>query len=226
MKNLLPCLLFLFSLPSSANNLVRIDSTKNDVYYFVSNRNNQDGKYTMYKARTNQSGISSVLIKGNFEVAGFSHMRKAEIAVYNSSNDKLVGIYNSNPKTGNYLIILMPNVKYEFVINSYGYAPIKKIVEIPHYASTNVSEDISHQKMVLRMKEDGVSLTINTNFIEEKEPTLFLLTVYNENKEERHHVELYQASDDEFNALTNRNRRNLKERPGSEFSKPGLMYKT
>lgn len=192
-------------------NLLRGDSTKNDVYYFVSNRNNQNGKYTMYKARTNQSGLSSVLIKGNFSVDGYNHMRKAEIAVYNISNDKLVGIYNTNPKTGNYLIILVPNVKYEFVINAYGYAPIKKIVEIPHYASTNVSDDISTQKMVLRRKENGISLTLNTQFIEEKEPTLFLLTVYNENREESHHVELYQANEDEFNELTNRNRRSLKE---------------
>jgi predicted Zn-dependent protease len=187
------------------------DSTKSDVYYFVSNRSNTDGNYTMYKARTNQSGISSCLIKGNFEVEGFAHMRKAEISVYNISNDELVGIYNTNPQTGNYLIILVPNVKYEFVINAYGYAPIKKVVEIPNYASTNVLDEISSQKMLLKMNEKNVSLSLSTWLIEEKEPTLFLLTVYNENKEETHHVELYQASDEEFNEITERDRRKLKE---------------
>ncbi len=187
------------------------DSTHTNTYYFVSNRSNSDDKYTMYKARTNQSGISSCLIKGNFEVEGFDHMKKAEIAVYNISNDELVGIYNTNPKTGNYLIIVVPNVKYEFVINAYGYAPIKKIVEIPNYASTNIEGEISSQKMLLKMDGSSVSLTLNSWIVEEKEPTLFLLTVYNENQEDKQNIELYQASEDEFNELTERGRRSLKE---------------
>lgn len=145
----------------SSNIFQRGDSIQSSAYYFVSNRSNDAGKYTMYKARTNQSGISSCLIKVNFEVEGFSHMRKADISVYNIATDELVGIYNTNPKTGNYLIIVVPNVKYEFVINAYGYAPIKKVVEIPHYASTNVSGEISSQKMLLTMKEREVSLSLN-----------------------------------------------------------------
>jgi tetratricopeptide (TPR) repeat protein len=215
MKNLFSYLIFIAFFVNCvqirAVELFPNDSTKNDAYYFVSNRSNEDEKYSLYKARTNQSGISSCLIKGNFEVEGFKHMRKAEISVYNISNDQLVGIYNTNPNTGNYLIILVPNVKYEFVINAYGYAPIKKVVEIPHYASTNVSEDISKQKMLLKMDEKEVSLSLNSWIVEEKEPTLFLLTVYNENKEETHHVELYQATDEDFDALIERDRRQLKE---------------
>ncbi len=186
------------------------DSTKSDAYYFVSNRFNTDGNYTMYKARTNQSGISSCLVKGNFEVEGFSNMRKAEIAVYNVSNDELVGIYNTNSITGNYLIILAPNVKYEFVINAYGYAPVRRIVEVPNFASTNVLEDISTQKISLKIDEDRVIFNLNTWIVEEKEPTLFLLTVYNENQEETHHVELYQATE-ENNETIEKDRRRLKE---------------
>ncbi|MCL4855794.1 MAG: hypothetical protein KJZ55_00735, partial [Flavobacteriales bacterium] len=77
------------------------DTAKKNAYYFVSNRNTSDGNFAMYKARTNQSGISSTLIRGNFEVKGFPHMRKAEISVYNISTDELVGVYNTNSKTGN-----------------------------------------------------------------------------------------------------------------------------
>ncbi|MBL4593993.1 MAG: hypothetical protein JKX68_09285, partial [Flavobacteriales bacterium] len=202
---------FLTQEESAAAILLGNDSTKNDVYYFVSNRNNTNGKYTMYKARTNQSGISSCLIKGNFEVEGFANMRRAEIAVYNISNDELVGIYNTNSITGNYLIILAPNVKYEFVINAYGYAPIKRVVEVPSFASTNVLEDISTQKILLKIDGDNVNFSLNTWIVEEKEPTLFLLTVYNEDQEETHHVELYQATEDEFREDTERDRRRLKE---------------
>jgi len=194
-----------------ARTFFKNDSTIKHSYYFISNRNTTADNFEMYKARTNQSGISSCVIKGNFEVDGFAHMRKAEIAVYNISNDELVGIYNTNAKTGNYLIVLVPNVKYEFVVNTYGYAPIKKIVEVPNYASTNVLDDLSSQKMKLKMEGDQVKLSLNTWIVEEKEPTLFLLTVYNENQEETHHVELYQALDEEFNEIAESSRKQLKE---------------
>lgn len=180
---------------TSATIILEQDTAKKNAYYFVSNRNTSDGNYAMYKARTNQSGISSTLIRGNFEVLGFPHMRKAEISVYNISTDELVGVYNTNNKTGNYLIILMPNLKYEFVINSYGYAPIKKIVEIPSYASTNISDELSKQQLTLSIDSGKVNLSVNTWFVEEKEPTLFLLTVYDENNEMNHKVELYETNE-------------------------------
>lgn len=174
-----------------------IDSTETDNYYFISDRESIDKSLFMYKARTNASGISSCLIKGNFEIANYPNMRKAEISVYNISNDQLVGIYNTHPTTGNYIAILLPNVKYEFVINTYGYAPIKKVVEIPNYASTDISDEVSTQKMLLNVDSGEVKLSLNTLFVEEKEPTLFLLTVYNEDIEDKHKVELYQATSEE-----------------------------
>lgn len=186
------------------NNLFSIeinqqDSAKKNAYYFVSNRSfSEEGNYTMYKARTNQSGISSTVIRGNFEITGFPHMRKAEISVYNISTDELVGVYNTNAKTGNYLVILMPNLKYEFVINTYGYAPIKKVVEIPSYASTNVYDEISKQQITVSLDSNRVSAALNTWFVEEKEPTLFLLTVYDENNENSHKVELYETNTNEI----------------------------
>lgn len=172
------------------------DTSKSNqqIYYFISNRDADNGTFSMYKARTNQSGISSTIIKGNFEVKGYPHMRKAEISVYNISTDELVGVYKTNPKTGNYLVILIPNIKYEFVINTYGYAPIKKTVEIPAYASTNIIEDVSKQKITLEIDQEPIKHSLNTWIIEEKEPTLFLLTVYDENLDKKERIELYESA--------------------------------
>lgn len=191
--------LFLLLLNSTALAFIitKPDSVKNNTYYFVTNRNTTDSTYAMYKARTNNSGISSVIMRGNFEIIGYPHMRKAEISVYNLSTDELVGIYNTNPKTGNYLVILIPNVKYEFVVNSYGYAPIKKTVEIPVYASTNVNDEISKQKLTLSVDSGVVNLSINSWFVEEKEPTLFLLTVYNPNDFTKSKLELYEINEED-----------------------------
>jgi ribosomal protein L24E len=215
MKNITIFIVIVFSILGCENLFASLnnknDSTKSDAYYFVSNRQNMDGNYTMYKARTNQSGISSCLLKGNFEVEGFDNMRRAEIAVYNISNDELVGIYNTNAATGNYLVILAPNVKYEFVINAYGYAPIKRVVEIPSFANTNVLEDVSAQKILLKIDGEKVDFSLNTWIVEDKEPTLFLLTVYNEDEEDDHHVELYQPSENDFADNSDKDRRRLKE---------------
>ncbi len=162
------------------------------VYYFTSNRDGVAEKYTRYKARTKNNSISSCIIKGNFKIQAHENMHKAEISVYNISNDQLVGIYNTNPVTGNYLVVLIPNVRYEFVINTYGYAPFKKIVEIPEYTSTDAYGEISTQKMELNISEKGVNLSLNTWLIDKKEPTLFLMTVYDEKNENK--IELYEAN--------------------------------
>lgn len=198
MKKLLLYGLFVFACLSSqityASIEAKIDTTDKDSYFFVSNRNNTNGKYTMYKARENTSGISSCLIKGNFEVEDFTDMRQAEIVVYNLATDELVGIYNTNAVTGNYLMILELNVKYEFEITAYNHPPFIKTVEIPSFASTDISDAISSQKIYLKMQGEEIQFDLTTKIIEEKEPTLFLLTVYNDNQKQlKQHVELYQG---------------------------------
>ena len=198
MKKSLLYSLFVFaclsSLTTVASIKTKIDTTNKDSYYFVSNRNNTNGKYTMYKARENQSGISSCLIKGNFEVEDFTDMRQAEIVVYNLATDELVGIYNTNAVTGNYLMILELNVKYEFEITAYNHPPFIKTIEIPSFASTDISDAISTQKIYLKMQGDDINFDLTTKIIEETEPTLFLLTVYNDDEKQlKQHVELYQG---------------------------------
>lgn len=187
-------LAFLSNINAFALIETRVDTSDKDSYFFVSNRTNTGGKYTMYKARENKSGISSCLIKGNFEVEDFADMRQAEIAVYNLANDQLVGIYNTNAVSGNYLMILDLNVKYELEITAYNHPPFKKTIEIPSFASTEISDAISTQKIYLKMKGDEVEFDVTTKIIEETEPTLFLLTVYNDDEKQlKQHVELYQG---------------------------------
>lgn len=193
---------------TTAFTVSKSDSTQKDTYFFVTNRANKDGFFSMFKARTSQSEIASVLIRGNFELKNFPQMRKAEISVYNISTDELVGIYRTNPKTGNYLILLIPNVKYEFVINAYGYAPIKKAIEVPNYASTKINSELSRQKIILSEAQNQAGISINTWFVEEKEPTLFLLTVYDENTEKTTQLDFYEAT---LKEEEEPNRRQLKE---------------
>jgi tetratricopeptide (TPR) repeat protein len=190
-----------------------LPAQSNDVFYFVTDRYTQNTNTPqVFKARINNSGISSVLIKGHFEAKNNPNLKKAQITVYNASTDKLTGIYNTNPHTGNYILLLIPNVKYEFNIQVPGYAPFKKIVEIPKYASTKIEDEISAQKIILTENNNIADIVISNEFIEEPEPVLFLLTIYNENnKNQPYAQQLYDADEEEFKDFIEFERRELKE---------------
>ncbi len=190
-----------------------IFSQNNETFYFISDRNISNNDYPkVYKARINQSGISSTLIKGHFEVKNNPSQKRAQITVYNASTNRLVGIYNTNPTTGNYVLLLIPNVKYEFNIQVPGYAPVKKIVEIPKYASTTIGDEFSVQKMILTDNGSQTDIVIQNQFVEETEPVLFLLTIYNENNPESSYAQqLYEADEEEFKDFIEFERRELKE---------------
>ena len=192
---------------------IGVQAQDQDVFYFVTDRNTQNPeKPQVFKARVNQSGISSTLIKGTFKAENNPYLKKAQITVYNASTDKLVGIYNTNTQTGNYILLLVPNVKYEFNIQIPGYATFKKIVEIPNYASTKIGDEISAQQIILTEKNNVPDIIIENHFIEETEPVLFLLTIYNENNEHQPYArQLYDADEEEFKDLIEFERRELKE---------------
>src|ERR1700739_2849509 len=117
----------------------KTDSIKDDVgtarkkkfTYFVSDRLCDDAKYDIFKVvpTTNPPGI--VIVRGHMEVLDDPKLKRAKINVYNASNNELVGIYNTNSYTGNYLLVLVPNVKYLFKVETEGYEHMKQIVEVP-----------------------------------------------------------------------------------------------
>jgi len=85
-------------------------------------------------------------------------MRKnAKISVYNASNNDLVGIYNTNAYTGNYLLILAPNIKYQFKVEASGYGAPQEIVEIP----LKIDYEICQQDIKLKVNEKKQTCFIN-----------------------------------------------------------------
>ena len=99
-------------------------------FYFVSTRLSDDDKYDIFKT-TPGTPPALIVIRGHFEIIGNPNEKKAKISIYNSSNNELVGVYNTNAYTGNYLLILAPNLKYQFKVEATGYGTSQETVEIP-----------------------------------------------------------------------------------------------
>lgn len=94
---------------------------KRKFIYLISDRLSDDDKLDVFKMTPSSLTPALIVIRGHMEVIGSPNEKKAKISVYNVSTNDLVGVYNSNSYTGNYLLILAPNVKYLFKVEVSGY---------------------------------------------------------------------------------------------------------
>jgi tetratricopeptide (TPR) repeat protein len=142
--------------------------------YFISNRLSDDDKFDVFKVTPGNSAPAMIVIRGHFEILGNAAEKKAKISVYNASNNELVGIYNTSQYTGNYLLILVPNVKYLFKVEASGYGTSQEIVEIP----LKIDYEICHQDIKIKLNEKQKPvLMVNSFFADENEKVFYLKSV-------------------------------------------------
>jgi hypothetical protein len=156
---------------------------KNKKYsYFVSDRLSEPGKTDVYKVVSTAGEPGLILIRGHIEMTENPSLKRAKIVVYNASNEEKVGVYtisnngrvgvyNTNPLTGNYLLILVPNVNYIFTVEVEGYELVQQQVEIP----LRIDYEVCRQEIRLKKNEQRRSvLLINNYFSDDNEKVFFL----------------------------------------------------
>ncbi|MES2762913.1 MAG: hypothetical protein V4677_11930 [Bacteroidota bacterium] len=147
--------------------------------YFISNRLSDDDKFDVFKVTPGNTSPALIVIRGHFEIIGNANEKKAKISVYNASNNELVGIYNTSQYTGNYLLILVPNVKYLFKVEASGYGTSQEIVEIP----LKIDYEICHQDIKVKLNEKQKAvLMVNSFFADENEKVFYLRSVIDTTK--------------------------------------------
>jgi hypothetical protein len=99
--------------------------------FFSSKRSVPEGKITVYKIRTERIPPTISAIRGQFNCDFKPPQFKARISIKNLENGKFVGTIGTNEKTGVYRVNLNNGNKYEYTVESPGYAPITQVVEIP-----------------------------------------------------------------------------------------------
>ncbi|MGZ3863229.1 MAG: hypothetical protein ACXVPN_12480 [Bacteroidia bacterium] len=144
---------------------------KRKFVYFVSDRVNEDNKYDIFKIIPSDREAGIVIIKGHVDIPDFPNQKRAKISVYNVSNNELVGIYNTNKYTANYLMVLVPNVKYLFKVEADGFEQMQQVVEVP----LKIDYEVGRQEIkILRNEQKKASLFITSAFSEPNEKVFLM----------------------------------------------------
>ena len=122
-----------------------VNTTSNDNYftliadgtraYFSSDRKGGLGDQDVYylDMPEESSNIPLTMIKGKILNAETGKPIPTKIyLIDNSTKDKLDFVYNPDPETGNYLVILPPSKNYDMIIESEGFLPYTLNINIPN----------------------------------------------------------------------------------------------
>jgi hypothetical protein len=162
------------SLMSSKNSENKEDlslSKKRKYNYFISDRLSEDAKYDILKIVPTSQAPSIIIVRGHMEALDNPSQKRAKINVYNASNNELVGTYNTNNYTGNYLLVLIPNVRYIFKVEVKGYDLMQEVVEVP----SKIDYEICQQELKIKLNEKQKPvLLLNSFFADENEKVFYL----------------------------------------------------
>ncbi|MCC5929788.1 MAG: PD40 domain-containing protein [Cyclobacteriaceae bacterium] len=122
-----------------------INTTSNDNYftliadgsrgYFSSDRKGSMGGQDIYKLEMPEDyeTIPLTMIKGRILDAETHKPLKTKIyMIDNKTKEKIDYVYNPNPETGDYLVILPPNKNYDMIIESDGFLPYTLNIDVPN----------------------------------------------------------------------------------------------
>jgi hypothetical protein len=154
---------------------------KRKFVYFVSDRVNEDNKYDIFKIIPSDREPGIVIIKGHIDIPDIPAQKKVKISVYNISNNELVGIYNTNKYTANYLMVLVPNVKYLFKVETDGFEHMQQVVEVP----LKIDYEVGRQEIkIMRNEQKKATLFISSAFSEPNEKVFLLKSNPDSSKKE------------------------------------------
>ena len=119
-----------------------INTTDDDIFYtvspdgrnayFSSFREGGKGEKDNYKATfLDRKETPLTLVKGSVSDKGGKIVKKVEITVTDNATGNVVGVYNTNSKTGKFLFILTPGKNYNVTYQTPGHLFYSENVEIP-----------------------------------------------------------------------------------------------
>jgi hypothetical protein len=88
--------------------------------YFSSERSGGLGGQDIYQIVFPTSQIEHLLVRGVVTDAGEEPV-KARITLMDTDNDEIVGIYNTNERTGRYVMIVTPHARYAMTVEAPGF---------------------------------------------------------------------------------------------------------
>lgn len=202
------------SIPSGSSATLKeeaITAKKRKFTYFISDRLSEEDKYDIFKITPTPQPLGITIVRGHLEVVENPKEKRAKITVYNASNNELAGIYNTNSYTGNYILVLVPNVKYIAKVEVSGYGTLQEIIEVP----LKVDYEICRQDLKIRLNEkQKPSLALTSFFADDNEKVFYL----------RSTVDTSKAGED-VNAVTEDEKNKIAKKNGKPYSTIDEMVK-
>ncbi len=121
-----------YPINSTYDDILFVPGEEGERAWFASNRRNDAGNYQLYQIKMPKPPLPLAVIKGHFMTLDAANNRTATISAYNLYNDELAGVYNTNTSNGNYLMALMPGVKYELIVACDGFEEHFAKIEVPY----------------------------------------------------------------------------------------------
>lgn len=100
--------------------------------YFASERDGGYGDKDIYMLEREEVKIALTLIKGQIVTCDTKSPVASTIQVTDLATQKVVGVYNSNPVTGKYTVLLPAGKNYAIAVDAPGYLFYSKNIDIPN----------------------------------------------------------------------------------------------
>ena len=95
--------------------------------YFSSERSEGLGMQDIYQVTFPNSQLDHMIIRGIVADAGDEPV-KARMILTDATGEEIVGIYNTNERTGRYLMVLTPDQEYQLTVEAPGFVPQASIL--------------------------------------------------------------------------------------------------
>ena len=108
-------------------------NTKGDKGYFSSTRTglNEKGSHDIYEVSPGIIGEKTLVVLMKGVVYGNDIPLQAEIKITKLSNNEVIGPFKSNNKSGQYVVTMVPNEKYQVTVVADGFNQYEEHFEIP-----------------------------------------------------------------------------------------------
>ncbi len=149
-----------FAINTPDDDILFVSDSSDKTAYFSSKRASETGSITVYKIRLERKPLDVCLLKGRVINESGDKVPAAKITVQDLDKKEVVGVFNSNETTGDYLMNLPNGGKFVFVVEGKGYKELSDLVIVPvQYELKPLAQEITLKK------EDGKDkLTITNNF--------------------------------------------------------------
>ncbi len=155
-----------FSINTPDDDISFVTNAEGNIAYYSSKINSEKGFYDIYKAEI-ETSIPLTMIKGFVYRKDTKQPVESRIKIYDKDNNQIVKyVYNPNPQSGRYIMILPPDKDYIMVVEAKGFYPYVIEIHVPHQSYFyELYQEILLEPIIFNQTDTlGEKITVNNMF--------------------------------------------------------------